>query len=558
MIAALYARYSSDNQREESITAQLRTGREYCKRKGYSIIKEYADEAMTGTNDNRPGWQQMMRDAEHGMFETLICHKIDRMGRDEYEYYTNKFRLNGWGVHVDFSAQPIDSSTPEGALMENQLAGFAAYYSRNLSKEVKKGLKENVLAGLLTGGKPAFGYGVDTQKRYVINDYEAVGIKYIFESYLNGSGYIAICNWLNSHGYRTRRSNTFGKNSIHDILTNRRYIGTCILGKNTKSLNGKRNNHRPDPKDLIVVEDACPAIIDKELFRKVAEKMQANKHAPGAYRAKHNYLLSGLIVCGECDSAMTGSVSSKRNGEPIRYYRCSRKNNKGTHVCKNRNVSADDLEGLVLAEMGKIYLDPKAIDSLMDRVTKIYNDRANNQTTQLAELQKKENAARRRLNNIYTSIEDGEADEFDLERLKQTKKELLSLRADHTELENSSIPPLSKEQIVKYIDKYRDDLHSNDAARLRALINAFIEKIIVTTDTIRIRYRLEFVGAPGENRTHAFSSGGQRSIHWATGAHHRNRIYYNIPIDSCPIKSNFRQRKFFNCIISVYFSGVFV
>lgn len=133
----------------------------------------------------------------------------------------------------------------------------------------------------------------------------------------------------------------------------------------------------------------------------------------------------------------------------------------------------------------------------MDRVTKIYNDRANNQTTQLAELKKKENAARRRLNNIYTSIEDGEADEFDLERLKQTKKELLSLRADHTELENSSIPPLSKEQIVKYIDKYRDDLHSNDATRLRALINAFIEKIIVTTDTIRIRYRLEFVGAPG-------------------------------------------------------------
>lgn len=517
MIAALYARFSSDNQREESIVAQLRAGREYCKRKGYSIIKEYADEAYTGTNDNRPGWIQMMNDAACGMFEVLVCHKIDRVGRNEYEYYTNKFKLNGWGVNIEFSAQDIDFSTPEGALMENQLAGFAAYYSRNLSKEVQKGLKENVLAGLSTGGKPAFGFDLDN-KRYVINEHEAIAVRYIFDAYLQGKGYLHICTWLNSHGYKTRRGNSFGKNSIHDMLCNRRYIGTCILGKNRKMANGKRNNHRKDPIDMIIVENGCPAIIDKNIFRRVSEKMVKNKKMPGAKRAKRVYLLSGLVECAVCGSSMTGSTTTMRNNEEIRYYRCSRKILKGAYSCKNRNVPADDLEHLVIAQMRRIFLDQPAIDSLMDRVTKIYNEKAMEETLQLDAAEKKEMKLKRQLDNIYDLFADGVADEFDKGRLANTKKELLSIRSTIADLESNYIPPLSKEQIIKYIDRYRNDIYSNDAEVLKNLINHFIEKIIVTTDNITIRYRLEFNGAPGENRTHAFGSGGQRSIHWATGA----------------------------------------
>ena len=93
MIVALYARYSSDNQRVESIVAQLRACREYCQRYGYTIIKEYADEAMTGTNDHRPQFQQMLKDAEAGLFEMVIAHKVDRIGRNEFDYYSNRHKL---------------------------------------------------------------------------------------------------------------------------------------------------------------------------------------------------------------------------------------------------------------------------------------------------------------------------------------------------------------------------------------------------------------------------------------------------------------------------------
>ncbi len=112
------------------------------------------------------------------------------------------------------------------------------------------------------------------------------------------------------------------------------------------------------------------------------------------------------------------------------------------------------------------------------------------------------------MEQVFVIFADGIADEFDKERLAETKKELLSIRSTIAELESSYIPPLSKEQIIKYIDQYRNDIYSNDPEVLKNLINHFIEKITVTTDNITIRYRLCFDGAPGGSRTHAPGSGG--------------------------------------------------
>ena len=508
MIAALYARYSSDSQREESIVAQLRAGREYCKRRGYTIIHEYADEAMTGTNDSRPGFRQMMSDAQKGLFEVVVSHKIDRIGRNEYEYYTNKFKLNGWGVNIEFSAQQIDTSTPEGALMENQLAGLAAYYSRNLSKEVKKGLKENALSGRATGGRPLFGYNYNKDKTYAIDENEAIAVRYIFKAYLEGSGYLPICHWLNVHGYKTKRGNPFGKNSLHDLLKNRRYIGTAILGKNHMTKSGRRNNHRPDPENMLIVENVCPAIIDKETFRKVADKMESNRRRSGSYKAKHSYLLSGLLECGNCGQAMVGTVSTKKNGQTNYYYRCGKKGRQGAAVCTTRNVPADALDRLVLAQISQLFFSPEALEKISDKVVTAYKEQMHDSLAQEAALHEQEKVLRKKLNNLYGFIEDGTADDFDRQRLAETKKELLSISTALAEVENSSIPDLPKSTIMEYIERYRADLDAGTADNLKALVNAFIEKILITSDKITVRYRFAFTGALGQSRTAAFSSGG--------------------------------------------------
>ena len=153
---AVYARYSSNNQREESITAQLRAACEYCKRKGYTIVQEYCDEALTGTNDNRPAFQQLVSDAKAGLFEIVVFHKIDRNARNEYDYYFHNAQLQKDGVHYDYAAQNIDDS-PEGQMMEGVMVSMAAFYSRNLAKEALKGMRENAYQARHNGGIPPLG-----------------------------------------------------------------------------------------------------------------------------------------------------------------------------------------------------------------------------------------------------------------------------------------------------------------------------------------------------------------------------------------------------------------
>lgn len=487
--AVLYARYSSDNQRGESIDAQLRASREYCKKKEYIIVGEYIDEAFTATNDNRPAYQRMMEDSKRKIFDVVVFHKIDRSARNEYDYYFNKFKLQKFNVRIEFSAQNIDDS-PEGALMENQLVGFAAYFSRNLSKEVKKGKKENALKGLFNGGKPPFGYNV-VDKQYIIDDFEAEGVRLIFDMYLKGYGYIAIADELNARGYKTKRGCKFGKNSLHEILRNARYIGTYILGKTQKDINGKRNAHADITKDTIVVENAVPAIIDKNTFAKVAEKMENNKRRRAAYGAKYTYLLSGLVYCGECGTAMQGKTTTKHHPERIyQYYYCGNQSRKGKTACSNRLIDLASLEDLVISKLEETLFNPTAKKILLDKISTAYEKRTNTFNIEYENLLKQKNKTSRRMDMLYTQIEEGLADEYDIARLKKVKDEMTAIRSKIAELEARPKASLSPEQVQAVLDSFESAIKTKSADNLRALIENFINKITVSKDEIVIEFKI--------------------------------------------------------------------
>ena len=157
--AVIYARFSSDNQREESIDAQVRACKAYCKGKGYLVTHIYRDEAKSGTKlAGRDAYNQMLDDAKDDLFDVVIFHKVDRNARNEFDYYTTKRTLTQLGIKYEYAVQNIDN-TPEGQMMESMLVGFAAYYSRNLAKETKKGLNENayICPGLGDAGDRIFG-----------------------------------------------------------------------------------------------------------------------------------------------------------------------------------------------------------------------------------------------------------------------------------------------------------------------------------------------------------------------------------------------------------------
>ncbi len=178
--AVLYARFSSDNQREESIEAQLRAIHEYCERNGIIVIREYCDRAKSATTDDRPEFLQMIADAKNGGFDFVIVHKLDRFSRNRYDSAHYKKELKKCNVAVLSVLENLDDS-PESVILESVLEGMSEYYSKNLAREVMKGMKESALQCRPLGGKPPYGYQINPQTcRYEVKESEAQAVKLIF------------------------------------------------------------------------------------------------------------------------------------------------------------------------------------------------------------------------------------------------------------------------------------------------------------------------------------------------------------------------------------------
>lgn len=188
---ALYARFSSDNQRTESIDAQIRAMKAYCQQRRFVIVNTYIDEAKSATTDRRPAFQQMIADSKDHNFNILLVHKLDRFARNRYDSAVYKRELKKNGVTVYSVLENLDDS-PESIMMESVLEGMSEYYSQNLAREVMKGMKETALQAKHTGGKPPLGYDVDTEThKLVVNEQEAETVRLIFEMYGRGEGYSA-------------------------------------------------------------------------------------------------------------------------------------------------------------------------------------------------------------------------------------------------------------------------------------------------------------------------------------------------------------------------------
>ena len=216
--AVIYARFSSDMQREESIDAQVRACTAYAKSKGYEIVDTYIDEAKSGREvTKRDAYKKMLDDASHKKFDIVIFHKIDRNSRNEVDYYITKAKFLNLGIHYEYAVQSIDSS-PEGQMMEGMLVAIAAYYSRNLAKETKKGLNENAYKVQFNGGTPPLGYKI-VDKHYVIDNDEAEAIRLIFDLFIARHSYKDICCILAAKGYTTRNGHNLLAKIVFTILS---------------------------------------------------------------------------------------------------------------------------------------------------------------------------------------------------------------------------------------------------------------------------------------------------------------------------------------------------
>ncbi len=278
MKGVIYARYSSDNQREESIEGQIRECTTFAEKNGITVLTSYIDRAYSARTDNRPDFQRMIRDSEKGLFDIIIVWKLDRFARDRYDSAHYKRQLKKNGVKV-ISATEIISDSSEGVLMESVLEGMAEYYSRELSEKVTRGMTENALKHRYNGGALPFGYTINKEQQFEPNPIEAPIVLEIFTQYANGDNMQAILNKLNGKGIHRSNGRKFSLDAISRMLNNRRYIGEYKF------------------KDM-VFPDGIPAIVPIELFEKVQERLAKTRKAPARHKAEDDYLLSTKLFCG--------------------------------------------------------------------------------------------------------------------------------------------------------------------------------------------------------------------------------------------------------------------
>ncbi len=483
--AALYARFSSNNQREESITAQFRDSIAYCKKKGYIIVRKYTDEAKSGTTtDGRDQYLQMLTDSKADLFDVIIFHKIDRNARNEYDYYTTKHLLQQTGIRYEYSKQDIDSNTPEGQMMESVMVGMAAYYSRNLANEIKKGLRENAYEGKSTGGRPPYGYTTDKEKHIIINKEEAPAIRLIFDMYKSGVGYHDICSRIYESGYRNRKGKAFQKTALYEILRNPKYKGTLIIGRAYKKEN-KRNSHKLNP-DAQIFDNVIPAIIDKNTFEAVQMKLNKNKMSPAANKAKTLYALSGLVFCGECGAPMCAHVGGKK-GFPVHYYRCNNARLIGPKACHNRSIRQEYIEADVLAKIKSLFLSPNARKHITELIVgNLERNPPKNYHDILKHFNKQYEVEKRKLDHLYDLVESGTADQYDLSRMQDVKQELNNLKRQIQDAKDHlTVGELTHEKIDEMISIVQKMLkEKQDPRMMKALFYLVVHKVEIYKDEI--------------------------------------------------------------------------
>lgn len=460
MNVVIYARFSSHNQREESIEGQLKVCYEFAKRNNYIVIGEYIDRAFTATNDKRPDFRRMIEDSYNKKFQGVLVYQLDRFARNRYDSAMYKKILVGNGVKVISACEHITDDA-SGRLVEGVLESMAEYYSLELAQKIRRGMSVNASKCLCTGGNVALGYKVKN-KHLVINEKTAPIVKKIFEMYADGKTVTEIISYLNERNIKTSRGGVFNKNSLHRILKNKRYIGIYTFKGSEK-------------------ENGIPRIIDDELFYKVAQIMEKNKKAPARARAKEEYLLTTKLFCGNCKEMMIGICGTSKTGQKHHYYVCKGKKPKN---CKKKSVKKNYIEDIVI-EKCRTLLTAKNIAKISKKVVKFCNDE--NKNSNVSYLQKQLKEAETQTNNLIDSLkicELNSAKQAIFEEIEKMENAKTNLRKELA-IEEKFIVKLTVDEVEFFLNSLKNG-KIDDIKYRKALINIFVNSIYLYDNEILI------------------------------------------------------------------------
>ena len=470
--AVVYARYSpGGNQTYQSIEGQLTECRKFAAANDLQIIRTYEDEHLTGRNDQRPAFQQLLKDSATAKWDIVLVYAIDRFGRNSVEIAINKYHLQKNGKTVisatQRTARNVDGSKNlDGILLENFYIGMAEYYSEELSQKITRGLRESYAKGNFTGGRPLYGYkAIDDprsagdrkpRKILIIDEDSAPIVKYVFEEYAKGTSKKDIMAELTRRGYKNSKNKPLSLTSFQNNLTSRKYIGEV--------------EH-----EGVVYTNIYPPLIDIATFETVQKRLARRKHAPAALKAREEYILQGKAFCGHCGARMIGVSSTGKMGTKYHYYACGEQYRR--HTCKKRSERKNFIEQLVVELTLEYVLEPKRMDFIADRVMALYQDEFNAENVKaierrIAALEEEIEKAVNAFINADSKMVRAKLNE----RVEDLEAQKLELQNDKDGLVAASKIPVTKAAFISWLRTFERGDPSDKEFQKRvadALINSF-------------------------------------------------------------------------------------
>ena len=466
--AVIYARYSSDNQRDASIDQQVKACQKYAEEKGLTVIKVYDDRALTGKTDKRPSFLQMIKDSAKRKFQFVIVYSLDRFSRNKYDSAIHKHTLKENGVKV-LSAMEHITDDPTGGLMETILEGFAQYYSDELSQKINRGLTDNAEKGIVNGSVPlGFRRGADGHAEIVAEEAEIV--REVFRRANEGEQLIRIIEDLNRRGITTKHGHQWNRSSFNTLLTNERYIGVYRYKG-------------------IVHEHGFPEIVSPDLYYAVQQRMGQKPNARGSTMRRRSeygtYLLTGKLICGKCGALMTGISGVGRHGDRCFYYTCVRK--KKDHACDKKNVRRDPVELAVTTYLQQMLQDDELIDWMAEQAVAYQNLGRDDDEFEAVGKELKE--ATRKKENIIDAIADGMRTASMKAKLEELEQRETELKARYAILKQDRENDITKDMILSYLEMLRDGDAINKGFQ-QLMIDSFLDKAIVYDDHLKLVFNI--------------------------------------------------------------------
>ena len=465
--AVIYARYSSDNQTEQSIEGQLRVCEDYAKAHDILILDTYIDRAMTGTNDNRPDFQRMIKDSARREWTYILVYKLDRFSRNKYETAIHKKTLRDNGVKL-LSAMENIPDTPEGIILESLLEGMNQYYSAELSQKVKRGMRETRLKGNFQGGGLPYGYRIENRK-VVIDETKAEVVRYMYEQYSKGVYVRDIISALTAKGI-LYKGKPFARNTVYGILQNEKYSGIYRHGDE-------------------VYENIYPRLLPQDLYESVRRKVESNKF--GKRSVKTVYLLRNKVRCGYCGKPISAETGTARNGEIKRYYKCVGRK-KYQNGCQKTQVPKEFLENFILNAIIEEMSKPQILDNIVSALLR-QQDKLIAESSLLKVLTSEKTKVENALNNLVNAIEQGIISNTTNKRLHELERQQEDLERQILIERSRQSVRLSEAEIREYYEK---------ALRLepQMLINYLVKEIILFNDRVEIHFNSPLKASPDESR----------------------------------------------------------